>query len=227
MPQATVLIVSDDPDFARVLTQRWQRERQVPSFVLIARNASRACELGRFELAIIDSTSPSDTAWRGSLLQIFDAAKKPTLSVEDRTRPNQAGRGGSDRHSAVTRSEDWIENTILLGSAMLERGELEARLRQLEEVHQTATAQATLGRFILEMRHTIGNSLTSVLGNAELLLAEPAILSASARFKVETIRYMGLRLNEIMQRFSSLQAEMAIVERHDESCKAQAASQGG
>ena len=67
---------------------------------------------------------------------------------------------------------------------------------------------ATLGRYMLEMKHSVNNALTSMLGHAELLLLEPGQLSAAAREQTKTIHSMALRLSEIMQRFSSLASEM-------------------
>ena len=70
-----------------------------------------------------------------------------------------------------------------------------------------------LGRYMLEMRHTLNNALTSMLGNSELLLAEPGALSAISREQLETVRNMAIRMNEIFQRFSSLETELRYVER--------------
>jgi signal transduction histidine kinase len=66
---------------------------------------------------------------------------------------------------------------------------------------------------MLEMRHTLNNALTSMLGNSELLLAEPGALSAGPREQLETIRHMAIRMHEILQRFSSLETELRYVER--------------
>ena len=69
---------------------------------------------------------------------------------------------------------------------------------------------------MLEMRHSLNNALTSVLGNSELLLIEPGSLSANARSQIDTIRNMALRMHEILQRFSSLEKELSFVERQAE-----------
>jgi hypothetical protein len=82
---------------------------------------------------------------------------------------------------------------------------------------------------MLQMRHSLNNALTSVLGNSELLLLEPGSLSAAARSQVETIRSMSLRMHEVMQRFSSLEKELKVVERQAEresGAKAHAAGTG-
>ena len=72
---------------------------------------------------------------------------------------------------------------------------------------------ATLGRYMLEMRPSVNNALTSMLGNADLLLLEPGQISPQCREQIHTIHAMGLRLNEIIQRFSSLAAEMRAIEK--------------
>ena len=69
---------------------------------------------------------------------------------------------------------------------------------------------------MLEMRHTMNNALTSVLGNSELLLLEPGLLSAARRSQIETIRNMAVRMHEILQRFSSIEKEMSVVEQQAE-----------
>jgi signal transduction histidine kinase len=59
-----------------------------------------------------------------------------------------------------------------------------------------------------DMKHNVNNALTTILGNAELLLLEPGQLSAQSLHQIKTMHSMTLRINEIMQRFSSLASEM-------------------
>jgi signal transduction histidine kinase len=68
--------------------------------------------------------------------------------------------------------------------------------------------EAILGRYMLDMKHSVNNALTSILGNAELLLLEPGQLSAQSLQQVRTVHQMSLRLHEIMQRFSTLSSEI-------------------
>src|SRR5262249_36921689 len=96
-------------------------------------------------------------------------------------------------------------------SEAVHRSRAESRARAAEIACNTLERQATLGRYMLEMRHNLNNALTSVLGNSDLLLLEPGTLSAPARAQIETIRNMTLRIHEILQRFSSLEKEMNVV----------------
>src|SRR4029077_16850631 len=93
----------------------------------------------------------------------------------------------------------------------------------------TLERQATLGRYMLEMRHNMNNALTSVLGNSDLLLLEPGSQSAQTRAQIETIRNMTLRIHEIMQRFSSLEKEMNVVAQQagQDAYKSYAAASAG
>ena len=59
-----------------------------------------------------------------------------------------------------------------------------------------------------DMKHSMNNALTSMLGNAELLLLEPGQLSSQSLAQIRTIHSMAIRINEIMLRFSSLANEM-------------------
>ena len=109
--------------------------------------------------------------------------------------------------------EDWAQVVLLVAGESLRRTEA-LRLAQQSERRASRNAnQATLGRYMMDMRHNMNNAMTSLLGNAELLLLEPGELSAQSLAQIKTIHTMALRINEIMQRFSSLASEM----REDET----------
>ena len=99
----------------------------------------------------------------------------------------------------------------MAASEAVHRSRAETRARAAEFACSALERQATLGRYMLEMRHSLNNALTSVLGNSDLLLLEPGSFSAQTRAQIETIRNMTLRIHEIMQRFSSLEKEMNVV----------------
>jgi signal transduction histidine kinase len=100
---------------------------------------------------------------------------------------------------------------VLAAAEAVHRSRAESRARAAELSRAALEREATLGRYMLEMRHSMSNALTSVLGNSDLLLLEPGSLSAQTRAQIETIRNMTLRIHEIMQRFSSLDKEMNVV----------------
>jgi signal transduction histidine kinase len=115
------------------------------------------------------------------------------------------------RRNETSREGLWLETLVFAASEAVHRSRAESRARAAELSCTLLDRQATLGRYMLEMRHNMNNALTSVLGNSDLLLLEPGSLSAQTRAQVETIRNMALRIHEIMQRFSSLEKEMNVV----------------
>jgi len=80
---------------------------------------------------------------------------------------------------------------------------------------------------MMDMKHSVNNALTSMLGNAELLLLEPGQLSTQSLAQIKTIHNMALRINEIMQRFSSLSSEMREAETTSQAENPEAVLPGG
>jgi signal transduction histidine kinase len=117
----------------------------------------------------------------------------------------------------IPKRDGWMETLILLSSEALRRVGALNRAQRAERVALEAQRLAVLGRYMLEMRPGINNALTSAIGNADLLLLEPDQLSQECREQIRTIHAMALRLNEVMQRFSSLAAEMRASEKESQS----------
>ena len=106
----------------------------------------------------------------------------------------------------------WPAIAGLIGREILRRRQAESHAREAERTCAAAQSEATLGRYMLEMRTNVNNALTTVLGNAELLVLEPG-LPASVLAQADTIRNMALRLHEVFQRFSSLEKELTVTAR--------------
>ena len=113
----------------------------------------------------------------------------------------------------------------LLGREILRRSQAESRAQEAEQVRAAAEAEATLGRYMAEMRHNVSNALTSILGNAELLLLEPG-LPANVLAQADTVRNMALRLHEVFQRFSSIEKELTVAARESGKKISRAAASG-
>jgi signal transduction histidine kinase len=109
----------------------------------------------------------------------------------------------------------------------LHRERAKHELCRLQHINTELEREASLGRYMLEVRHNLNNALTSVLGNSDLILLEAEQLPAPLRQQVETIRNMSMRMNEIMHRFSSLQKEMQLMEEQSMQKVAKAAAGRG
>jgi signal transduction histidine kinase len=105
----------------------------------------------------------------------------------------------------------------MLSQEILRHRETLARAHRAEDAGKTLERQAALGRYMLDVRHTLNNALTSVMGNSELLLLEPESFSPSVHSQIETIRNMAVRMHEILQRFSSIEKELNAVEQQAEN----------
>ncbi len=213
MQAPTVLVISDEVDFSRRVTARWQMERNVPTFTLLSGDLWPRFAADVFDVAIVGDL-------RRDLLSVvlepLHSTGQPIFCVCQDAATAQLVRDRWPRVAILRTSEHWLETLVIAASEAVHRSRSESRARAAETACATLDRQATLGRYMLEMRHNMNNALTSVLGNSDLLLLEPGSLSAQTRAQIETIRNMTLRIHEIMQRFSSLEKEMNVVAQQAE-----------
>jgi len=209
----TVLIISDEPDFSRRITARWQMERNVPTFTLLSGELWPRFAVDIFDVAIVGQL-------RRDLLSVvlepLHSTGQPIFCVGQDAATAQLIKDRWPRVSILRIGEcqetaHWLETLVLAAAEAVHRSRAESRARTAEMACSTLERQATLGRYMLEMRHNLNNALTSVLGNSDLLLLEPGSFSAQTRAQIETIRNMTVRIHEIMLRFSSLEKEMNAV----------------
>jgi signal transduction histidine kinase len=208
--QPSILIISDDAKFPRLLTGRWQAERTVPGFTVMGSDVGLSFDPETIHAVIVGRIDANAVA---SVLEAMKAAEKPVLFLSEDSQALQQVRERWPSVLCLPEKDNWLDVVVLAGSQALQRLFAEQRAERAEQHSATLEREATLGRYMLEMRHTLNNSLTSTLGNSELLLLEPGALSGAARAQVETIHNMTLRIHEIMQRFSSLEKELNVVDR--------------
>jgi signal transduction histidine kinase len=207
--ELTIAIVSNEPEFARSLMGRWQSERMIPGFVVLA--AEPAFEqLPECDLVVVGDVPAVRLA---QLLNKPDLSARPLICVTDADEYRQV-REAFPQLLLLRRDEFWMDNTVLFASECMRRRHALLRALRAEQMLTANHGHATLGKYVVEMRHNINNALTSVLGNSELVLLNAESLSGETRDQMETIRNTALRLHEIMQRFWSLEAEMQATERH-------------
>jgi signal transduction histidine kinase len=211
--QPTVLLISDDPEFARAVMGRWQAERSVPAFTLMSGDVCRGTDPETFDAAVVGTVRPGILP---AILATLEVSGKPVLLVCKESQSAQEVRETQPRVMVLRQHEGWLDALVLIASEVLRRCEAMARALRAGQANKLLEREATLGRYMLEMRHTLNNALTSVLGNSELLLLEPGCLSAVARSQIETVRNMAVRMHEILQRFSSIENELSVVEKQAE-----------
>jgi signal transduction histidine kinase len=202
---ANVVILTDETEFARLLTACWQTERQAPDVTAINSDLWREQEAPAHDLIVV---GPLREGKLTGVLSTLDPSTAVILCAPADSREFGQLRTKYPRLVHVPLREDWTQTLLLVAGESLRRAEALRIARQAEKSAAKNENHATLGRYMLDMKHSVNNALTSMLGNAELLLLEPGQLSSQSLAQIKTIHSMALRINEIMQRFSSLASEM-------------------
>jgi len=202
---ASLLILTDDAEFARPLSACWQAERQSPRITVLSGDLWEEKGRGAYDLVVVGPLEPGKFS---TILSSIEPTCAVILCVQADTRDLGQLRTRYPRLVHVPFREDWAQTLVLVAGESLRRAEAAKLARQAELRAARNEQNAVLGRYMLEMKHSMNNALTSILGNAELLLLEPGQLSAQSLAQIKTMHSMTLRINEVMQRFSSLATEM-------------------
>ena len=205
MRHANVLILTDETEFAQLLTACWQTERQAPGITVISSELLREQDAPAHDLVVV---GPVRDGKLTSVLRSLDPSTAVILCVPADTREYGQLRAKYPRLVHIPLREEWAQTLLLVAGESLRRAEAVRLARQAERNSARNENHATLGRYMLDMKHNVNNALTSMLGNAELLLLEPGQLSTQSLAQIKTIHSMALRINEVIQRFSSLASEM-------------------
>ncbi len=216
MNAPNVLIIADEPDFAKNLMARWHAERSEPAFTLMSSDLWNGSNDAQYEVTIV---GPVRSGRLTPVLKSLDTPTRPTVCVVDDANQFRTIREQHPRVLLIRQIEGWLDAVVAVITEAIRRVEAQARARKAEQGAALNERNATLGKYMLDVRHNLNNALTSVLGNAELLLMQPEILPTQIKDQLETIHSMSMRMHEILSRFSSLETEMNFAERHSLSEK--------
>ena len=205
MRNASVIILTDEAEFGRLLTACWQTERQAPNITVLSSDLWREQDAPAHDLVVL---GPVRDGKLTSVLSSLDPVTAVILCIPADSKEFGQLRSKYPRLVHIPLREDWAQTLLLVAGESLRRAEALRIARQAERNAAKNENHATLGRYMLDMKHSVNNALTSMLGNAELLLLEPGQRSSQSLAQIKTMHNMALRINEIMQRFSSLASEM-------------------
>jgi signal transduction histidine kinase len=218
LTHSSVLIVSDDTEFARSVAARWQAERRVPEITLTTSDVWEASAAEGYNLVIVGPVRNNKIS---SILSALNATATTAATIhvcsEAEARDAQQLAAEHPYVLIIPGEDGWIGTLILVAGEALRRAAATARAQRAERASAEQQRNAVLGRYMLDMRPSVNNALTSVLGNADLLLLDAESIHPDAREQIRTIHTMALRLNEIMQRFSSVAAEMRAGEKESQA----------
>ncbi len=215
MSQPSVLIIADEPEIAPTIMARWQTERSVPVFLLMTTAAWSEPLVQACDLALIAGIKQVVDP----LFKCVDESGKPAILLVPDCLESQKLRSEYPRITLVREHEGWVDVLVALAAEGLRRLEANARARRAEQALAQVEGTAMLGRYLMDMRHSLNNALTSVLGNSELLLLEPGAFSAQVRDQLATIHTMSLRIHDILQRFNSMESEIKFAAKSQSEMK--------
>ncbi len=209
MSQPNVLVLTDDAKFAQELLARWQQERIIPTFSVAGNDVLIGASAPECDLAVVGRIP---NIRLNPVLKALDASTRTTICLCDSAQIS-ALRATFPRITFLAENAAWGDILVTISVEVLRRVEALGRAKKAEQSLSRFQHEASLGRYMLESRHSLNNALTSVLGNAELLLLDPSKFSPEVRDQLETIHAMSLKMHELFYRFSSLENERQFVEK--------------
>lgn len=209
--QQNAIIISDSADFARTLMARWRAEGDVPAFTVLSVETWCQARILRGDLAVI---APLPRQRLEPVLRSLAASDMAAVCISNHHGSEDLAWARSIHAGSLMIPPQVAlpDMLVALCTEVLARLASEERALAAERLAAENQHFATLGRYIVEIRHSFNNAMTSLLGNAELLLMQPGALPARASEQLQTIRAMAMRMNQMMLRLSSLESEMEIVE---------------
>jgi len=113
----SVAIISDDPEFGRMLMERWQTERFVPSFTLLGSDFGNAACSAACDLAVVGSVR---TEKLSKLLAAVQTCAAVVFLAEDPAMM-QLMRSEYPRVAVLRRHDAWPDTTVPLCCEILRR----------------------------------------------------------------------------------------------------------
>jgi signal transduction histidine kinase len=220
--RANILLIANETEFATNVVSRWQTERDVPVFTLLSSELwmkllgselSGVTPHAGYDLVIV---GPLDHENSATFLRLLDCLNAPVIHMTREAARLRTIEFAGELPLLIPERDGWLDELIQLSNEILRRVEAERTARSAEKGATASQQHAVLGRYMLDVQYNISNIITSVLGNAELLLSEPLQLPGHVLLSIDTVQGMALRLREIMQRFSSLASELRFAEKESQ-----------
>jgi hypothetical protein len=208
MTPGQVLIVSDDSEFVRSLTARWRTEKDSPAITAVSTGVSPQASSSGYEMIVMGPLRRCAALPAGP-----DLHPDSAVCVVGDEESLKVVRSVHANWLLLPECPGWPKILFSLVDEVLRRKAAETRAREAEITNLSQRRFSILGKSLLEARPGMVNAITSLLGNADLILLSEEPLPDSCREHLRTIHTMALRLNEIVQRLSSIENEMELSER--------------
>src|SRR3954454_3027244 len=117
LDRANVIITSDDPEFSRTLTTRWQSESPpLPNFTLMGADLCESIACESFSLGICGYSSATNAA---PVLHAFSACTKPAIFVSASSTACREASDSFDNVMVVRQRDGWADTVVLLAQESL------------------------------------------------------------------------------------------------------------
>ena len=203
--EQAVLIVADDPAFIAGMIERWGKNAESPELRVVGSSACASCRPEEFQCVLIGGLHPKVCA---EVLATFRPGNTPLIVVGITDGMLASTERNSPKVLLLPEFPGWQDLLLATAKEVKRRSDAQAHAQRSDRASAALQCHAVLGRYIIDMRHNLNNALTSVLGNAELLLLGDATFTATERNQIDTIRRMALRMHETLQRLSALEREL-------------------
>lgn len=208
MTPGQILIVSDDAEFVRNVTSTWRMEKDSPTVAAVSAGARREGGFSGYAFVLVGPLRDCEGLPAASA--VFPDSVVCAVGDEESLK---VVRATHNDWLLIPENPGWAKILFSLAGEVLRRTAAETRAREAEITILSQKRFGILGKSLLEARPGMVNALTSLLGNADLILLSEEPLPDRCREHVRTIHNMALRLNEIVQRLSSIENEMELSER--------------
>lgn len=226
LARSSILLVEDDPVQRAIICDLLHEEgARVEAVGTLA--AGRDCLKASLpDLLLLDRTLPDGEGLR--LCEEIRATpgmqELPVvlITARDRVEDRVAGlmHGADDYISKPFHAKEFLARvhgclrTLDLQRELhLKAEELAAKNRLLLEAQERLVRSerlAAIGEVSLAIRHEINNPLGTIIGFTDLLLMQPAHLSAEVQHKVDLIRRSALRIRDVVRRLEGLKDDRPV-----------------
>jgi DNA-binding response OmpR family regulator len=223
---ARILLVEDSPVQAAMVCELLEQHGYTPNWKATLTEAREEIRATPPDLILLDRMLPDGDGNQMCRDLKADPATQAIpvilLTAQNRVEDRVAGLlGGADDYvpkpfhveELLARVHGCLRTLALQREILHKAGELERKHQELlatQERLVRAERLAAIGEIGLAIRHEINNPLGTILGYAELLLAQAETLPEGGRKKLEAIGRACIRIRDVVRRLEGLRDERSV-----------------
>ena len=212
MTSPQVLIVSDGAEFVRQIMDYWKQEQDTPRLTVVSPEVWKQAHSMNCSLAIVGPVRSGGQHLPSPVLP-FEAS---VCAIVD-SGMLRSVRARHPEWLLIPEEPGWPESLLGLAREVLRRGAAEVRAQDAEKSGLAQKRFAVLGGSLVKAQPVLVDVLTSLVGNADLILLSDDPLSLEVTEQMRTIHSMALRLNGMLQQLFALAGETCDAEEKSQT----------